>query len=289
MKIKYSLLMAASTLFQAQMLYSAAAPAPVEAKEIKPGLHLVTGGGGANSALLIGTDGALVVDSKLDAESAEAELAVIDGLYQGPLRYLINTHVHPDHTGGNEAYGKRGAVIIARTETRDILAAGQRGGPPAPAAALPTMTFDSNPVTLHINGETVVIRPLPAAHTTDNNLVQFVNANVFQLGDVFSTSRYPVIAGGTYQGFIDSAEQALALANEQSQFIPGNGDIEGIAALRAWRDMLIAVRGNVAALVTKGSSLEEVVAAKPTAAYDATYGSNERLLPALYQELRGER
>jgi len=279
--------LAASTLLQAQSLYAAAAPAPVEANEIAPGLFLVTGGGGANSTLLIGPDGALVVDSKLDPESAQAELAVLDGLYKGPLRYLINTHVHPDHTGGNEAYGQRGAVIIARAETRAILAAGQRGGPPAPAAALPTMTFDSNPLTLYINGETVVIRPLPAAHTTDNNLVQFVNANVLQLGDVFSTSRYPVIAGGTFQGFIDSVDQALALANEQTRFIPGNGNIENIAALRGWRDMLIAVRGSVAALVAKGSSLEEVVAAKPTAAYDASFGSNERLLPALYQELRG--
>jgi len=286
MNIKH-LLLAASTLLQAQTLYAAAAPAPVEANEIAPGLFLVTGGGGANSTLLIGPDGALVVDSKLDPESAQAELAVLDGLYKGPLRYLINTHVHPDHTGGNEAYGQRGAVIIARAETRAILAAGQRGGPPAPAAALPTMTFDSNPLTLYINGETVVIRPLPAAHTTDNNLVQFVNANVLQLGDVFSTSRYPVIAGGTFQGFIDSVDQALALANEQTRFIPGNGNIENIAALRGWRDMLIAVRGSVAALVAKGSSLEEVVAAKPTAAFDASFGSNERLLPALYQELRG--
>lgn len=266
-------------------LFAAAAPAPVEAQEIASGLFLVTGGGGANSSILIGPDGALVVDSKLDLESAQAELAVLDGLYQGPLRYLVNTHVHPDHTGGNEAYGERGAVIIARDETRAILAAGQRGGPPAPAAALPTLTYDEAPLTLHINGETIVIRPMPGAHTTDNSIVQFVNANVFQLGDVFSTGRYPVMAGGTFQGFIDTAEQALALANEESRFIPGNGTIESIAALRAWRDMLVAVRASVAALVASGSTLEEVVTAAPTTAYDATYGSPERLLTPLYQEL----
>jgi glyoxylase-like metal-dependent hydrolase (beta-lactamase superfamily II) len=276
-------------LLNTPLLYAAAAPAPVEAVEVAAGLYQVTGGGGANSVMLIGPEGALVVDSKLDLASAQAELALLDELYQGPLRYLVNTHVHPDHTGGNEAYGERGTVIIARDETRAILAAGQRGGPPAPAAALPTVTFDGAPLTLHINGETVVIRPMPGAHTTDNSIVQFVNANVFQLGDVFSTARYPVLAGGTFQGFIDTADQVLALANEQSRFIPGNGAIEDIAALRAWRAMLLAVRASVAALVAQGNSLEQVVAAGPTAAYDSTYGSPERMLPALYREISAAR
>jgi cyclase len=288
MKPTFLLIVATLSLCHVQSLYAAAAPEPVKAQAVASGVYLVTGGGGANSVFLFGDEGALVVDSKLDLESAQAELAVLDGMYKGPLRFLINTHVHPDHTGGNEAYGKRGAVIIAREETRAILAAGQRGGPPAPAAALPSMTFDDAPFTLHLNGETVVIRPMPAAHTTDNNLVQFVNANVLQLGDLFSTSRYPVIAGGTFQGFIDAAEQALVLANANTRFIPGNGTIENIAALRAWRDMLLAVRKKVAALVEKGSSLEQVVAAKPTATYDATYGSPERMLPVLYQELYKE-
>jgi len=288
MKSRFLLLMATLSLINAQSLLAAAAPPPVEAKEISPGLYFVTGGGGANSVILTGSDGALVIDAKLDIASAEEELAVLNGIYKGPLRYLVNTHVHPDHTGGNEAYGKRGAVIIAREETRAILAAGQRGGPPAPVAALPTLTFDGQPLVLHLNGETVVIRPMPAAHTTDNNLVQFVNANVYQLGDLFSTSRYPVIAGGTFQGFIDSAEQVLAVANAEARFIPGNGEIEDIAALRAWREMLVTVKANVAALVAKGNSLEQVVAAKPTAAFDATFGTPERLVPALYQELGGK-
>lgn len=293
MKTRSLLLVSALALFQAPSLFAAAAPPPpppVSAKEISAGLYLILGGGGANSVILTGADATLVVDAKLDIESADAELKVMDGLAKGPLRYLVNTHVHPDHTGGNEAYGKRGAVIIARDETRNILVAGQRGGPPAPAAALPTMTFDGKtPITMHVAGETVVIRPVPAAHTTDNSVVQFTNANVFQLGDVFSTSRYPVVAGGTVQGFIDAIDQILPLTNAQSRFIPGNGDIENIAALKKWREMLVAVRDSVSALVKKGQTLEQITAAKPTAAYDAQYGTPERFLPSLYQELSGKK
>lgn len=279
---------AATALANVTLVQAADAP-PVAAEEIAPGLYLVTGGGGANSSILVGPDGALVVDSKLDIASADAELAVLEGLHDGEVRYLINTHVHPDHTGGNEAYGKRGATIIARDETRAILAAGQRGGPPAPADALPDITFPGGQLTLVINGETVVIREVPAAHTTDNSIVQFVNANVFHMGDVFQATRYPLAAGGTYQGFIDTADAVLALANDQSKFIPGNGAVEDIAALRAFRDMLSDVRTKVAALAAEGKTVEEVVAAKPTAAYDATYGDPARMLPGLYEEVKAAR
>jgi glyoxylase-like metal-dependent hydrolase (beta-lactamase superfamily II) len=154
---------------------------------------------------------------------------------------------------------------------------------------LPALTFDTGQLTLRINGETVVLKAVPAAHTTDNSIVHFVNANVFHLGDVFSASRYPLAAGGTYQGFIDTANEVLTMANAQSRFIPGNGEIEDIAALRAWRDMLVDVRAKIAALVADGKSQDEVIAAAPTAAYDATYGAPERMLPGLYQELSAAR
>lgn len=277
----------AAALLPMHSVFAADAP-PVAAERIAPGLYLVTGGGGANSSILVGPDGALVVDAKLDIASAEAELAVLGGLHDGAVRYLINTHVHPDHTGGNEAFGKAGATIVARDETRAILAAGQRGGPPAPPAALPSITFPNGQLTLVINGETVVIREVPAAHTTDNSIVHFVNANVFHMGDVFQASRYPLAAGGTYQGFIDAADAVLALANEQSRFIPGNGPLEDIAALRAFRDMLVDVRAKVAALVKEGKTEEEIAAAGLTAAYDATYGDPARMVAGMVQELRAQ-
>jgi len=291
MNAKLKVLVAALSLVGVSALHAADAPPPppVAAVELAPGVYQATGGGGANSSFLVGPEGVLVVDAKLDMASAQQELDVIEGVSQSPIRFLINTHVHPDHTGGNEAYGQRGAVIIARDETRDILAAGQRGGPPAPAAALPTMTFDTGVITLHINGETVIIRDVPAAHTTDNSIVQYVNANVFHLGDVFQASRYPTAAGGTYQGFLDAADVVLGLANDQSKFIPGNGKVEDIAALRAMRAMLADVSGKVKALIAQGKTVEEVTAAKPTAAYDATYGDPARFLPGLYQELSAAR
>lgn len=285
MNTRFLLTLAAMALLQTSLLQAADAPPPVTAEALAPGLYFVPGGGGANSSFLIGAEGALVVDAKLDMASAQQELDVLDGLHQGPLRYLINTHVHPDHTGGNEAYGLRGATIVARDETRAILAAGQRGGPPAPAAALPAVTFPGGQMTLNINGETVVIHAVPAAHTTDNSIVQYVNANVFHLGDVFQATRYPLAAGGTYQGFIEAADQVLAMANEQSRFIPGNGPVEEIAALRAFRAMLTDVRAQVAALVAEGKTQEEVIAAAPTAMHDATYGDPARMLAAMYQEL----
>jgi len=288
MKTKLCVLVAALS-GSCMNLYAADAPPPVAAVQLAPNLYQATGGGGANSSFLIGPEGTLVVDAKLDMASAQQELDVLDGLTQAPVRYLVNTHVHPDHTGGNEAYGQRGAIIIARDETRDILAAGQRGGPPAPAAALPVVTFSTGTVTLHLNGETIVIRDVPAAHTTDNSIVQYVNANVFHLGDVFQATRYPTAAGGTYQGFIDTADIVLGLANEESRFIPGNGAVENIAALRAMRAMLVDVRAKVAALIAQGKTVEEVTAAKPTAAYDATYGDPARFLPGLYQELSAGR
>ncbi len=289
MKTRLFVAVATLVLLPAGLIQAAEAPPPVAAVELAPGLYQATGGGGANSSFLIGPDGVLVVDAKLDLASAQQELDVIEGLSRNPIRFLINTHVHPDHTGGNEAYGQKGAVIIARDETRAILAAGQRGGPPAPAAALPVVTFDTGAITLNFNGETVVIRDVPAAHTTDNSIVQYVNANVFHLGDVFQATRYPTAAGGTYQGFIDTADLVLGMANEQSRFIPGNGAIENIAALRAFREMLVDVRGKVAALIAQGKTVEEVTAAKPTAAYDSTYGDPARFLPGLYQELSAGR
>ena len=222
-------------------LAAAADAAPVSASEVAPGLYLFSGGGGANSSALIGAEGVLVVDSKLDANSATAELAAIRELSAAPLRFLINTHVHPDHTGGNESYGEAGAVIVGHEDVRAILAAGQRGGPPAPAAALPVLTFASGGgATLHLNDETIRVLHVPPAHTVDNSIVHFVEANVHQVGDVYSGNRYPMLAGGTLQGFIAAVDLVLAEANDSARFITGNGPVTGRAELESYRAMLVS-------------------------------------------------
>ena len=263
------------------------APPPVRAERITDEIYLLTGGGGANSTLLVADDGSLLVDTKSAAATAEI-VALVAQLGGAPIRYVVNGHVHPDHTGGNEGFGSQGARIVAHEETRTVLAAGQRGGPPAPAAALPTVTFpDGGGVTLFVGGERIEVLHAPPAHAHGNSIVRYVDANVLHLGDLFSPSRYQLIAGGTFQGFIDAAELALSLADDATRVVPGVGAVSSRAHLVAYRAMLTTVRDRVAALVREGKSLEEVIAAKPTAEFDAQWGSPEHMLflPAIHAEL----
>ena len=169
-----------------------------------------------------------------------------------------------------------------------MLAAGQRGGPPAPPAALPAVTFpDGGGVTLFVAGERVEVLHAPPAHARDNSIVHYVDSNVLHLGDLYSPSRYQLIAGGTFRGFIEAAELALSLSDDATKIVPGVGAVSSRADLEAYRDMLITVRDRVAALVREGKSLEQVIEAKPTAEFDATWGSPDHMLflPAIYAEL----
>jgi cyclase len=267
------------------------APPPVRSEHVAGRVYVLTGGGGANSSLLATPEGALLVDSKSPA-AADQIVAIAKELRSGPIRYLVNGHEHPDHTNGNESFGKRGVAIVAHEGVRTVLAAGQRGGPPSPPPALPTLTFpDGGAVTLHVGGERVEIRHAPPAHAHSNIIVHYVDSNVLHLGDLYSPSRYQLIVDGTFQGFIDAAEIALRLANNDTKIIPGVGAVTGRDQLVAYRDMLVTVRDRIARLVAEGKTLDEVVAAKPTAEFDATWsGSDNRLfLPVIYAELAERR
>jgi glyoxylase-like metal-dependent hydrolase (beta-lactamase superfamily II) len=263
---------------------------PVEATSLSAQLYFLPGGSGANSTALVGEDGILLVDAKTDAASAEGIVASLAEIVDGPVAYLINTHEHPDHTGGNEFFGERGAIVFAPQGVRDVLAAGQRGGPPSPDIALPTVTIGTaESMTLYFNGETIEIIDMPPAHTASNAMVHFVNADVYHLGDLYTRTRYPVVAGGTVQGFIDAADQVLAMSGTASKFIPGIGEVGDRADLLRYRNMLVTVRDRVAALVEQGKSADEILAENPTAEFDATYGDPSRLfLPPLIQELGGD-
>ena len=267
----------------------AGAPPPVRAERIADRIYVLTGGGGANSTLLVAPDGSLLVDTKSAGASADIK-ALVAQLGGGPVRYVVNGHVHPDHTGGNEAFGASGARIVAHEETRAVLAAGQRGGPPAPPAALPTITFpDGGGVTLFVGGERVEVIHAPPAHTHDNSIVRYVDSNVLHVGDLYGPNRYQLIAGGTFRGFIEGADLVLSLANDSTKIVPGVGPVSTRADFVKYRAMLVTVRDRIAALVKQGKTLEEVIAAKPTAEFDATWGSPDHMLflPVIYAELSG--
>ena len=253
----------------------------------------IDGNGGRISAL-VGPDGIFMVDAQ-SAAVTQGIVAAIRRHSDAPIKLLVNTHVHADHTGGNENFGKMGVTIMSRPRLRERLArptpaANGEAPPPAPAAALPSVTYDQ-PMTIYMNGETVEIIPLANGHTDGDTAVRFTVANVLATGDVFRSTGFPNIDranGGTLNGMLDSMNRFIQLSNATTKVVPGHGPVTDRAALIAHRDMIIAVRDRVAKLVQEGKTVAEVVAAKPTTDYDATVGANaDRFVQQLYEELKG--
>ena len=277
---------------------AAAAPAaPVEIKttKIAPNFYTLEGQGGA-IGVLTGPDGVFMVDSQF-APLTDKIVAAIKQISDGRIRFLVNTHVHPDHTGGNENLGKMGVVIMARPELRARLVRpnpGANGAPvaPAPAAALPVVTYTTR-TTVHLNGEDIQLIPVPAAHTDGDTMVFFPTQDVLMMGDYFRTVGYPNIdraSGGSLKGMLDGLQAAMDLAKPTTKVVPGHGAITDRAGIAAHRDMILAIRDKVAPLVQQGKTLEDVVAAKPTAAFDARVPmpgtTGDRFVGQLYAELK---
>ena len=257
-------------------------------------------GQGGTIGVLAGPDGVLMVDSQF-APLSEKIAAAIKQISDGRIRFLINTHVHGDHTGGNENIGRTGPTIYARTRLRERLAhpaPGANGQPGVPTAAigLPSVTYDAT-VTIHANGEDVQLVPVPAAHTDGDTMVYFPNANVIMTGDFYRSTGYPNIDranGGTMTGMLAGFEAIQKLGKPDTRIIPGHGAIVDKAAVAAHRDMMIAIRDKVAALVRQNTTQEEVVAAKLTADWDAkvtgaTPMTADRFVGQLYQEIKAAR
>jgi cyclase len=253
-------------------------------------------GSGGMIGVLAGPDGVLMVDSQF-APLTDKIVAAIKQITPSPIRFLINTHVHGDHTGGNENLGKLGVAIFSRDQLRYRLAnpnPGANGAPgtPAPAAALPVVTYDQK-ITFHLNGEDVEAIPIRSAHTDGDTLVRFVKNDVLMTGDYFRSLGYPNIDranGGTLQGMLDGLAQTIALCGPNTKVIPGHGATVDRAALVAHRDMIVAIRDKVAPLVRQGKTLQEVTAAKPTADFDAKVPgvgtTGDRFIGQLYAELQ---
>ncbi len=255
-------------------------------------------GQGGTISVLTGPEGVLLVDSQF-APLTDKLVAAIKKISDKPIRFLVNTHVHGDHTGGNENFAKLGATIFSRDQLRDRLAhpnpaADGTPGKPAPAQALPVVTYD-NQVTIHLNGEDVKLIPVRAAHTDGDTLVNFPHHDVLATGDFYRSIGWPIADlnnGGSLQGLIDGLGATIGRAGPKTRIIPSHGPITDRAALIAHRDLLLAVRDKVAPLVEQGKTVEEVLAAKPTAEFDAQVPQGaqnlERFIRWLYAELKAK-
>ena len=253
-------------------------------------------GQGGTVGVLVGPDGVFMVDCQF-APLSDKLAAAIRQISDRPIRFLVNTHVHGDHTGGNENFGKMGATIIAREQLRQRLmhpnpAANGTPVPPTQPVGLPMITYNGI-LTLHLNGEDIQVIAIPAAHTDGDSMVRFVHADVIMAGDFYRSIQYPNIdrtTGGSLNGTIDGLGQILARAGPNTKIIPGHGPMVDRNAVLAHRDMILAVRDRVAKLVAEGKSQEEVLAAKPTADYDAKVPNStettQRFVTQLYAELK---
>lgn len=262
------------------------ASAEIRSQELDEGLYVLYGLGG-NIAVSIGEDGVLVVDDQFP-ELVPRVKAAIAALGGGPIDYAINTHWHFDHAEGNRVLGPAGTTLVAHANARRDLASGglvnlvvarylQRAYPPD---ALPTITYDER-MQLHYNGGRIDLIHAGPAHTTGDTAVVFRRHGAVHLGDVFNHAGYPFIdvdSGGDVDGVIAFCRAILAELPERAIVIPGHGEVTDRAALEAYVTMLETVRGRVDALIAEGSTLEEAIAARPTADFDATYGEESKSL-----------
>jgi cyclase len=264
------------------------APPPVDFSKVEikttdlgDGVYMFEGQGG-NITVALAKDGIIMVDGQFAPlhDKIKAAIAVISNL---PVKYLINTHFHGDHTGGNEAFAKDGALVVSEINVKTRLAAGTSNGltgaktPPAPAGALPARTY-TGAFKIRMIGRVADLKHIANAHTDGDTYVWFKTANVLSTGDTFTNGRYPNIDfanGGNIKGMIAAADIYLKLTSARSRIVPGHGPIADKAALVEYRTMLVTARDRMAKLVADGKGEDDVVAAKPFADLDAKWAPTE--------------
>ncbi|MEE9492076.1 MAG: MBL fold metallo-hydrolase [Gammaproteobacteria bacterium] len=250
----------------------------IQTIELGNGIYMLMGKGG-NIGVSVGEDGVFMIDDQFAPLTDKIKVAIA-GISDKPLRFVINTHWHFDHTGGNENLGKEGVVIVAHDNVRErmskdnFIAAFNKKVPASPKAALPVITF-KDAVTFHLNGLDIHVSHQSNAHTDGDSMVFFNPANVIHMGDTFFNGFYPFIDAstkGSVNGMIGAAERVLAMVDEKTKIIPGHGPLGDKKALIKYRDMLVTVRDRMQKLIDQGKTLEEIVALKPNTDVDEVWG-----------------
>ena len=268
----------------------------VRAVPVAGSVHMLVGAGG-NIGVVVGSDAVFVVDDQF-APLTPKILAAIRTITADPVRFVVNTHWHFDHTGGNENMQQAGALIFAHENVRRRMSTGQlieaikRQEQAAPHNALPVVTF-TDTLSFHLNGDSIVVFHVAPAHTDGDAVVMFTKANVVHTGDVFVSAGYPFVdlsSGGTIDGIIAATERIMVATNAQTKIIPGHGPLADRARVKAYHDMLYVLRDRMKREVAAHHTIEQVLASKITAEYDAEWPANrERFLRILHQELSARR
>jgi len=252
----------------------------IKTTKITEGVYMLEGSGG-NIGVSVGDDGVVVIDDEFAPLTPKIQ-AAIAAITPKPIKFVLNTHWHGDHTGGNENMAAAGAVIIAHDNVRKRMSVEQfieimkRKVPASPPKALPIVTFTAD-VTLHLNGEDIHVISAGPAHTDGDAIVVFPKAKVIHMGDCFMTISYPFVdlsSGGNFDGFVSAADKALGMADDSFKIIPGHGALSGKADLKSWRDMLTTIRTRVKKQADAGKSLEAIQKAKLTAEWDDKWGKD---------------
>ncbi|GJL93605.1 MAG: cyclase [Hyphococcus sp.] len=260
----------------------------IKTTQVTDDIYMLEGAGG-NIGLSIGDDGAFVIDDQF-APLSDKIAAAISALTDKPVEFVLNTHHHGDHTGGNEALGKSGAYIISHDNVHKRLSDAKNTSPDA----LPVITF-SHSATFHRNGHEIYVKHPENAHTDGDSIVFFKNANVIHMGDVFFSGGYPYIdlkSGGSLSGYIQALEYVASLADDETKIIPGHGPLSSKVELDASIAMLKTVRSRVQAQIDEGLSEAEAIAARPLDDLDEEWGSgfmdSEFTVKTAYQSLKAE-
>ena len=250
----------------------------IETVDVAPGIYMLVGQGG-NIGLSVGEDGAFMIDDQY-APLTDKIRAAVSRVTNQPIKFVVNTHWHGDHTGGNENMGKAGAIIVAHENVRKRMSVEHFNEvfnsttPAAPQSALPVITFTDS-VSFYWNGDRLDVSHVASAHTDGDAIIRFRTANVVHAGDTYFNGMYPFIdasTGGHIAGIIEAVDLILSISNSATKIIPGHGPLSNVVQLRQYRSMLATVRGRIQELITRGASRDAVIAAKPTRDLDSMWG-----------------